>query len=48
VALPVEVEARDRRRDRGRRPIGDLSTARGDLERLGRALGAAFRCITGR
>jgi hypothetical protein len=28
-------------------PIGDLATARHDLERLGRALGAAFRRITG-
>jgi hypothetical protein len=29
-------------------PIGDLPTANDDLERLGRALGAAFRRITGR
>jgi len=29
-------------------PIGDLPTAHDDLGRLGRALGAAFRRITGR
>jgi hypothetical protein len=29
-------------------PIGDLPGANDDLERLGRALGAAFRRITGR
>jgi hypothetical protein len=48
LAVPVEVEARIAAVIAVGDPIGDLATARQDLERLGRALSAAFRRITGR
>jgi hypothetical protein len=47
AAVPIAVEARIAAVIAVGDPIGDLPAANGDRERLGRALGAACRRITG-